>query len=75
MNTFRQLLDITIHIPSPNTHGAFDVHVLSNGDDYFLDLQGQLASRREDKRLGLVDGHVHLKSEIKQTLVRGGDEL
>jgi hypothetical protein len=66
LNTFRQLSEITFYIPSSNTHGAFDLHVSSNGDDHFLDLQGQLARRREDKHLGLADGHIQLKSaEIK----------
>ena len=72
VNTFRQRSEITFYVPSSNTHGAFDLHVSSNGDDHFLDLQGELASRREDKHLGLVGRHIHLKSaEIKETLVGG----
>ncbi|SRR5260221_11342011 len=70
VNAFRKLFNITTGVSSSNTHATFDIHEFPNGDDHFLDLYGQLTSRRQYKRLWLLDGYVQLKlAERKWTLV------
>ena len=42
---------------------AFNVHVVTEGDDDLLDPLGQLVGECENESLGALDGHVQLSSD------------
>ncbi len=60
MDAFLELCHVLTNVGAANTGMALDVHVVTEGDDDFLDLLGEFTSGREDKRLGALDGHIEL---------------
>lgn len=65
-----ELLDVFSDTGSTDTGVALDVHVVSQGEDYVLDLNSQFSSGREDESLTFSDGRVD-RLEDRDTERRG----
>jgi len=60
LDALLELRHVLADVSAPDTSMALDVHVITEGDDDFLDLLSQLASGCENEGLGALDGQVYL---------------
>ena len=60
MDTLLKFSHILTDVGSTNTGVTFDIYVVTEGNDDFLDLLGQLASRGKNEGLSALDGEIYL---------------
>ena len=60
MDTFLEFSHILTDVGSTNTGVTLDIYVVTEGNDDFLDLLGQLASRGKNEGLSTLDGEIYL---------------
>lgn len=58
VNALLELGHILTDVGAADTNMAFDMHVITESDNDFLNLLRELTCRGEDKRLSALDGHV-----------------
>lgn len=64
LHALLELSHVLADVGASNASVALNVHVVTKGDDDFLDLLGQLTGGGEDEGLGALDGHIQLRAEV-----------
>ena len=60
LDALLELRHVLADVGTSDARMTLNVHVIAEGDDYFLDLLSKLTGRCEDESLGTLDRHVQL---------------